>query len=312
MQSSSIDRMQEPVVLKQFARRISEDLETPVSLFMGMRRKEGAVLLESTEVDGRWGRYSIMAFDPLLTVRCGNGRLALEIADSRLAPLALYEGQPFVEGLRGVMRALHIQADETAASMPPVARALYGYLGFGMAGVFMPRLAASLPPEQAECVLVLPRTVLVFDHLYNTMLQASYGSHPELTGIHGESVPVSTDLEKIESVPGAAGYKAAVQHIKLQLGQGEAIQVVPSVRFSVPCEGDSFTLYRRLRECNPSPYMFYMEFPDGELFGASPEVMLRCTEGKMRLSPIAGTRPRGTSPAEDARLADELLQDPKE
>ncbi len=312
MLSGSIDRMQEPVVLEQCARRLSEDMETPVSLFMGMRRKEGAVLLESTEVDGRWGRYSIMGFDPLLTVRCGNGRLSLTIADSRLAPLASYEGLPFVEGLRRVMRALHIQADETAASLPHAARALYGYLGFGMAGIFAPHLAAILPPEQAECVLILPRTVLIFDHLYNTFSQASYGPHPELAGIHGGAVPVSVAVEEINSNPGENGYKSAVQRIKSQLESGEAIQVVPSVRFSVPCEGDCFTLYRRLRECNPSPYMFYMEFPEGELFGASPEVMLRCTESRMCLSPIAGTRPRGSNPAEDARLADELLQDPKE
>ena len=96
-------------------------------------------------------------------------------------------------------------------------------------------------------------------------------------------------------------------------GEGkEAIQVVPSVRFSVPYRGDAFTLYRRLRRFNASPYMFYMHFPDITLFGSSPEVMVRCQEDSLQLSPIAGTRRRGHTPEEDMKFEKELLSDPKE
>ena len=96
------------------------------------------------------------------------------------------------------------------------------------------------------------------------------------------------------------------------LRRGEAIQVVPSVRFSTPFAGNPFELYRRMRRFNASPYMFYMRFPDLTLFGSSPEVMVRCTEGRLQLSPIAGTRRRGRDDLEDARLAAELRDDPKE
>ena len=104
----------------------------------------------------------------------------------------------------------------------------------------------------------------------------------------------------------------AVNKIKQMLRQGEAIQVVPSCRFSTPFAGDAFTLYRRMRRCNASPYMFFMDLPGITLFGSSPEVMVRCDEGKLQLSPIAGTRKRGADDLEDARLAAELQEDPTE
>jgi anthranilate synthase component 1 len=96
------------------------------------------------------------------------------------------------------------------------------------------------------------------------------------------------------------------------LRQGEAIQVVPSVRFSTVFSGDAFMLYRRMRRINASPYMFYMNFPGLRLFGSSPEIMVRCAEGKLQLSPIAGTRRRGKDDMEDSLLAAELREDPKE
>ena len=111
---------------------------------------------------------------------------------------------------------------------------------------------------------------------------------------------------------GEAGYKAMVEKIKAMLHQGEAIQVVPSVNFSVACEGDPFVLYRRMRRYNASPYMFFMRLGDFCFWGASPEVMVRCEKGRLQLSPIAGTRRRGRDDLEDARLAEELRSDPKE
>ena len=295
--------------LEQQARLLPADVETPVSLFMGMRRK-GGILLESTEVDGRWGRYSVMASDMLLTIRCRQGTLALETEDARLAPLKVLEGTPFVEGLRQVLRALHVIAPPHM-NLPPLTRAVYGYLGFGMAGLFSPKLAASLPPEQAECTLVLPRTVVLADHLYNRLCQISIGEHEQLRGEHG-TADTRIAVGPVTASPDGEGYKANVRRIQSLLGQGEAIQVVPSVRFSASFSGDAFSLYRRIRTVNPSPYMFYMQFPHMTLLGASPEVMVRCTGGMLQVSPIAGTRARGATGAEDARLADELVHDPKE
>lgn len=103
-----------------------------------------------------------------------------------------------------------------------------------------------------------------------------------------------------------------VEHIKELLHDGEAIQVVLSSQASAEFRGDAFMLYRRMRSINPSPYMFFMRLPEVTLFGSSPELMVRCTDGKLQLSPIAGTRRRGRDDEEDAALAADLLKDPKE
>ena len=116
----------------------------------------------------------------------------------------------------------------------------------------------------------------------------------------------------VDAEPSEAVFQASVGHIREMLRMGEAIQVVPSVRFSMPFTGDSFSLYRRMRSENASPYMFFMRLPGMTLFGSSPEVMVRCENGRLLSAPIAGTRRRGAGVAEDEALAAELLADPKE
>ena len=110
----------------------------------------------------------------------------------------------------------------------------------------------------------------------------------------------------------ADGFFGEQARIQYMLQQGEAIQVVPSVRFSLPMRADGFALYRRMRRMNASPYMFYMHFPSICLFGSSPEVMVRCTKNDLHLAPIAGTRRRGRDDFEDHQLELDLLSDPKE
>ncbi|MGE9985903.1 anthranilate synthase component I family protein [Desulfovibrio sp. SGI.169] len=307
-----------PLTVRQSARWLPADMDTPISLFMGMVGAGNGILLESAEVDGRWGRYSILACDMALFIFCRDGRLALRVEDQRFAPLAELEGRPFVEGLREVMARLEIAPPENIPDLPPITRALYGYLGFGMAGLFNAKLAALMPPDEADCLLALPGTALVFDHLYNRLCQISLGEHRALRGAHAAASAlikdgaVALDEGNVVAEPDEAGYKAHVERIREMLRQGEAIQVVPSVRFSTPFAGNPFELYRRMRRFNASPYMFYMRFPGMTLFGSSPEVMVRCEEGRLQLSPIAGTRRRGRDDLEDARLAAELRDDPKE
>ena len=298
-------------VLRQQARWLPADMDTPISLFLGMAGQGDGILLESAEVDGRWGRYSVLACDMALVLTCREGRLAVDIRDDRLAPLAAHDGQPYVEGLRALMRQLRITAPE-GMDVPPITRALYGWLGFGMARLFHPTLAGVMPENEAEAVLALPGTILLFDHLYNRLCQISLGEHREVqSGRQAAEAPLP-DVGEVTASPDEAGYKAVVERIRAMLHAGEAIQVVPSVRFSTPFAGDAFTLYRRMRRYNASPYMFYMKIGDMTLFGSSPEVMVRCTRGRLQLSPIAGTRRRGHDDAEDARLAQELRDDPKE
>lgn len=104
MHASHTPATGEAVVLRQRARWLTADMDTPISLFLGMARQEPGILLESAEVDGRWGRYSILACDILLSLTCRDGRLALDIRDERLAPLRDLDGLPYVDGLRAAMR----------------------------------------------------------------------------------------------------------------------------------------------------------------------------------------------------------------
>jgi anthranilate synthase component 1 len=295
------------VVLSQQGRYLEGDTETPITLFLSNPQ---SILLESAEVDGRWGRYSLLATGCLLSVQCRAGLLHLEISDERLLSLASLEGMPFLEGLRKVLKSVTIQPDPKFATQPAITRGLYGYLGYGIAGLTVERLSKVIPSEEAEGCLILPSRIVIFDHLYNRV------SELILTDTEIETVPpLEKEAFKVGAVTESTSreeYMARVEFIKEQLRRGEAIQVVLSTHFEASFEGEPFSLYRRLRRINPSPYLFYMDFPEGTLMGSSPELLIRCAANQLQLSPIAGTRQRGKTEEEDSKLAMELLQDPKE
>lgn len=303
------------ITLTQHAEILESDLETPVGIFMRLVGDDQGILFESAETDGRWGRYSVAAKDFILAASSVGGRLQVQSADKAFKALAKYHGAPFTQGLRGLMQNILIEQEPGADAQPPITRALYGYLGYGLAGLFEPRLAASLPSEEAEASLVLPGTLLIFDHSYNKITRLSL----HIDGKKPERLPAVTRHSSSNGQPRELSglcteerYTAAVRQVKDMLHNGEAIQVVLSAPFSAPLAESPFSLYRRLRRINPSPYMFYMRLPDGVLLGSSPEIMVTCKRNKLRLCPIAGTRPRGGDPAQDAFFGDELLQDPKE
>lgn len=306
--------MQPIIKLRQQCHRLAEgDTQTPIRLFMQISRQNPyAILLESAEVDGRWGRYSVIATDYMCEITCRNGALALEIHDEWLAPLAELDGLPYMEGMRQLMQRLEIVPDQP--DMAPITRALYGYWGYEMAAVFQPKLAQTLEVADAESRLVVAATVLVFDHVYNKLYQLSIGKPRDLVNmpVLMNSHPGTFAAGETERHPSQEAYQAGVEKVRQMLHEGEAIQVVGSTQCSAPFDGDAFTLYRRMRSMNPSPYMFFMRFKDMELFGASPEVMVRCTANKLLLSPIAGTRRRGRDAAEDEAFAAEMTCDPKE
>ena len=293
---------------------LESDLETPVGMFMRLVGEKQGILFESAEVDGRWGRYSTIAANPLLTATCHNGYLEVQVADPRLHPLLQHNGKPFVQGLRDLKKSLCVLGD-ASMPLPPITRGLYGYLGYGAAGLFEPKLAHVLPPSQAEVYLMLPGTLIVFDHGYNRIVQATLGLGTTPLTPLAPAQPKVTELASPDTKGGLAGrehFIAAVDRVKEQLHQGEAIQVVLSTKRSAPLTESPFNLYRRLRRINPSPYMFYMRTPDGVVLGSSPEVLVSCEAGNLKLCPIAGTRPRSRDLLQDALFGDELLQDPKE
>lgn len=306
--------MKPTITLHQQCRLLDEgDTQTPIRLFMQLSSQvRHSLLLESAEVDGRWGRYSLIASDYLAEFSCRDGKLTVEVHREDLKPLLHSNGLPYIEGMRNIAQELEIIPEHN--ELAPISRALYGYWGYEMAAVFQPKLSQTLNVSDAESHLVLPGTLLLFDHVYNKLYQLSLGEHRDLNTLP----PLScTSLQNVTtgsvtSTPDEQHYKEAVRHVRELLHAGEAIQVVGSSQCSTDFQGDTFTLYRRMRSINPSPYMFYMRFEGMELFGASPEVMVQCQGGQLRLSPIAGTRKRGADAAEDEQLAREMLEDPKE
>lgn len=303
------------ISLTQHAAIMESDLETPVGMFIRLVGENQGILFESAETDGRWGRYSIIAMDFICAATCRDGKLHLAADDPRLEPLLAHHGKPFADGLRAFLDDLEIKPDPAQReAQPPITRALYGYLGYGVAGMFEPKLARVLPPEEAQGALVLPGTLVIFDHGYNKITRLTFT-------LDGEPVkslppvaprPVNGMSVTPKGLADEASYTSAVSRVKEMLRQGEAIQVVLSTPFSAPLQESPFSLYRRLRRINPSPYMFYMRLPDGIVLGSSPEVLITCENNKLRLCPIAGTRPRSRDLAKDAIFGDELLQDPKE
>ncbi len=306
--------MKDRIILHQQCRLLDEgDTQTPIRLFMQLSSQaRHSLLLESAEVDGRWGRYSLIASDYLAEFSCREGKLTVQVHRDDLKPLLDCNGLPYIEGMREVARRLEIVPEKEG--LAPISRALYGYWGYEMAAVFQPKLAETLNIADAESHLVLPGTVLLFDHVYNKLFQLSLGEHRDLSTLPPLACTTQQSIEagSVHYTPDEQHYREAVRHVRELLHAGEAIQVVGSSQCSADFRGDTFTLYRRMRSINPSPYMFYMRFEGMELFGASPEVMVQCQGGQLGLSPIAGTRKRGKDAAEDERLAEEMLADPKE
>ncbi len=302
------------ITLMQEGTWLPADVQTPISLFLGLVGERPGILLESAEVDGRLGRYSLIAWDFRLRLRLKDGKLDVSARDARLAPLEAYGGQGFMEGMRGILADLRVLAPEGIADVPPITRSLVGYFGYGLAGIFEPRLAKVLPPEEAEFCLVLPGQVVLFDHVKHRCLHLSLdeGKKAKINYANIFAPMERPELGKVVNTPDAEGYMDAVAQCKEMIRAGECIQTVLSTQFSAPFGGDPFVVYRRLRQVNPSPYMFFMRLPRVTLLGSSPELLIRCRDGELTTCPIAGSRPRGKTPEQDDQLSQELLADPKE
>lgn len=307
LQIETIKPMKTQIILQQKGRYLEGDTDTPISLFL---KNPQGILLESAEVDGKWGRYSVLASDFRLLAHCQNGKLKLTIKDARLAELNVLNGSNFLDGVRQLLKIIEVRPDASFVKMPPITRALYGYLSYGIAGLCLERLSKAITADEAAACLVLPGHLLLFDHLYNRLAELKLEGSTQVA-------PAPTPAQapcvgEITCIPVRETFIRQVEAIREQLKQGEAIQVVLSTRFQSTFSGDAFTLYRRLRRVNPSPYMFYMDLPEITMMGSSPELLVRCKANQLQLSPIAGTRKRGKSDEEDSLLAADLLQDPKE
>jgi anthranilate synthase component I len=293
------------------------DCETPVSAFLKLRALcpgEPAFLLESAEQGQRMGRYSFIGFRPRSVLRWSLGD----------------PGDPYALAAAAVADC----RQATLPGLPPFAGGAVGYFGYDLVRTVEP--LGEPPPDPIglpDMALMLTDALVVFDHLKHTitiLANADIGAEPDseranepaaqtiaevraaLTGPVPAARAADRRAPAFESNMSRGQFEAMVERIVRYIHAGDAFQVVPSQRWSAPVPVQAFSIYRGLRAVNPSPYMYFLDFGDFQVAGASPEPLLTVSGRRIRTKPIAGTRPRGASPEQDRLIAQELLADEKE
>jgi len=316
--------------------RLVADLETPVSAMLKLARNARySFLLESVEGGAVRGRYSIIGMNPDLIWKVEGAKPSINRkAQSNPAgpfePVAL----PPLEALRALLAESRIKLPEDA---PPMAAGVFGYMGYDMVRV-MEDLGPPNPDTLGlpDSMLIRPTIMAIFDSVRDEVTvtspvypakdisaRAAYARAQERINeivdaldrpldhlaLRGEDV-APIDAARSNTTPDE--YKDMVLKAKDYITAGDIFQVVLSQRFETEFTLPPFALYRSLRRVNPSPFLYYLDFDSFSVIGSSPEILVRVRDGKVSIRPIAGTRRRGATPAEDRALAAELLADPKE
>ncbi|MEC7239981.1 MAG: anthranilate synthase component I family protein [Myxococcota bacterium] len=321
-----------PSVLPVF-REVLADLDTPVSAFLKVcppptSPMPHAFLLESVEGGERWARYSVIGMDPAFVVRAiGNTCERVENGDvvhteQRDDPLEYLEEQ---------LSRLQWLGDP---SLPPFVGGGIGWIGWEAVRWWESLPSRHTPDKDYPLVWSVPRTLLIFDNLRHCIQVVALVFTEEHTDgdvaykwanrviddtirrlrgpLPSRPPEEARPHHSVQSNFNKTDFLSAVENIQDWILAGDCIQVVLSQRFELNYSGQAVDLYRALRAVNPSPYMFYLRYPEQQVIGASPEVMVRVSDNEAVVAPIAGTRPRGATAEEDQALATELLEDPKE
>jgi anthranilate synthase component 1 len=310
-----------PVVLETFA-----DLDTPLSIYLKLANRPWTYLLESVVGGERFGRYSFigLAAETRLEVR---GNICAEVRGG-----CVLNEAPRADPLAFVHSCIQRFRVAQDAKLPRFCGGLVGYFGYDTVRYIERRLAGVSKPDELDVpdiLLLVSEEIAIVDNLSGKLtlvvyaepgapgaFQAAQARLKALLARLREPVVLPTDVS-VASEPavsgfGEAAYHAAVERAKRYVRDGDIMQVVPSQRMTKPFRASPLALYRALRTINPSPYMFYFDFGDFHVVGASPEILVRLEGEAVTVRPIAGTRRRGATPAEDAALAEELLADDKE
>jgi anthranilate synthase component I len=294
-----------------------DDLETPVSAFLKLRGRDPqfpAFLLESAEQGQRVGRFSFIGVRPRKVVRWSLGD----------------DGDPYA------LAAAEVGAFSQAPfpEAPPFAGGAVGFFAYDLVRTVEPLGEPNPDPVGLpDMALMLSDVLVVFDHLKHTItiLVNVYADDGDVQDAYADALATIEKARRLLAGPVPAveptpartrpaftsnmpreRFEAMVARIVEYVHAGDAFQVVPSQRWSADLDADPFSIYRGLRVVNPSPYMYFLDFMDFQIAGASPEPLLTVTGRHVSTRPIAGTRPRGADVAEDALIADGLLADEKE
>jgi anthranilate synthase component 1 len=311
-----------PLVAETFA-----DLDTPLSLYLKLANRSDTYLLESVEGGERFGRYSFIGLATRIRLRAV-GRLVTVMHGD-----AVVEKSDVADPLQFVREFLSRYRVAGLPGLPRFCGGLVGYFGYDTVRWIEPKLSAGwLKPDPLGCpdmLLLLSEELAVIDNLSGKLYLVVYADPSKPRAWHDAQarlrellgalrLPLALSLEPRSSSTeptsnfGAEAFRGAVKRAIRYVHEGDVMQVVLSQRLSRPYAGNPLSLYRALRSINPSPYMFYFDFGDFQVVGASPEILVRHEGGAVTIRPIAGTRPRGATREKDAEMERELLSDPKE
>jgi anthranilate synthase component I len=317
--------------------RFVDDLETPVSAFLKLRGDGPAFLLESAE-QGRLGRWSFLGFRPRSILRWSGGKLSewggdsVSESGSGAAPDHVSDAPDPYATIADYLGSFRIaEPDE----LPPFAGGAVGFFGYDLVRTVEPLGEPNPDPVGLpDMALMITDVLVAFDHQRHEMtlianafvedggIDEAYARAVETIGEVRERL--REPVPSIEAKPRPAAdvrfesnmsreqFEGTVSRIIEYVHAGDAFQVVPSQRFSAQTPVEAFSIYRGLRTVNPSPYMYFLDFGDFEIAGASPEPLVKVTGHRVETRPIAGTYPRGGDEEEDRRQAERLLKDPKE
>jgi anthranilate synthase component I len=319
--------------------RLPADLETPVSAYLKVAMgRPYAFLLESVEGGATRGRYSMIGLDPDVIWRCEGQKAYLnmnaEVDPDSFTP----ESKAPLDSFRKLLAA---STCDVPKGHPPMSAGIFGYMGYDMVRL-MERLPQAKPDpvDVPDAIMVRPTVMIVFDSVRDEMWLVS-PVRPEKNVSPSEArrkaearlmrimeqleeptprTPYSRSgedetqsaLNLLTSNTPTPDYLGMVEKAKEYIRAGDIFQVVLSQRFEAPFSLPPFVLYRALRRVNPAPFLVYLQFPGFSIVSSSPEILVRAREGKVTIRPIAGTRPRGATPEEDAAFEQDLLADPKE
>ncbi|MDG2176049.1 MAG: anthranilate synthase component I [Gammaproteobacteria bacterium] len=310
-------------------REILADLETPLSTYLKLAKGPFSYFLESVQGGEKWGRYSIIGLPCKTLLKVSGNLLTVETEGEVRESIETDDPFDFIEDYQQRFRVPEL--DE----LPRFNGGLVGYFAYDTVRFVERRVADSAPPDSVntpDIILMLSEEVVVFDNLRGKLMLMVYQDPEveeayenasirldELTEKLNERLQV--DIQKSDRDVGEAdfvssfgkeAFEAAVGKIKEYIVAGDVMQVVLAQRMSLPYDGEAINVYRALRQLNPSPYMVFMDMGDFHIVSASPEILARVEEGKITVRPLAGTRPRGKTEAEDLALEQELLADEKE
>lgn len=316
--------------------RIVNDLETPVSAYLKLAvRRKNAFLLESVEGGEQLARYSVIGMKPDTIWRIQNG--VAETNRNAASDINSFTAEPGPP-LDSLKRLLAESRIEMPKSAPPMAAGVFGYFGYDLV-----RQVEHLPAKQQnavdipEAIFIRPTIIAVFDNIKQEIIliapvrpengvsaRAAYSRAAEriaeavtdLSTPVAHAAPFNENTHPSTITPKSniaeKDFLAMVDRAKQEIFAGEIFQVVLAQRFETAFDAPPFELYRALRRTNPSPFLFYLDFQSHALVGSSPEILVRVRDGEVTIRPIAGTRWRGKTTAEDLALEAELLSDPKE